>query len=144
MDSFRENAETLIVLTADIVAAHLSNNRVALEDVSNLISSVHAALSGLGDAATRPEGRADPAVSVRASVKKDHLVCLDCGRKLKTLKRHLSVEHELSPAAYRQRWSLPFDYPMTASAYSETRKDLARRFGLGRKPVQRAGKKKKV
>ena len=136
-------SETLITLTSDIVAAHVSNNSVAVEEVSTLISNVYSALSGLGDANVSEEARPEPAVSVRASVKKEHIVCLDCGKKMKMLKRHLSTEHDMSPEEYRQRWDLPSDYPMVAPAYADTRRDLAKKIGLGRKPGQKRGRKKK-
>ncbi len=134
--------ETLITLTSDIVAAHVSNNNVEVADVPTLISNVYSALSGLGEPVETEEERPEPAVSVRSSVKKDHLVCLDCGKKMKMLKRHLSTEHEMSPEEYRQRWDLSSDYPMVAPAYAETRRDLAHKIGLGRKPGQKRGRRK--
>lgn len=137
------NAEMLITLTSDIVASHVSNNSVAIEDVPTLIGNVYSALSGLGTAAPAEEPKPEPAVSVRASVKKDHLVCLDCGKKMKMLKRHLATEHAMSPETYRTRWDLPADYPLVAPDYAETRRDLAVKIGLGRKPGQARGRKKK-
>ena len=134
--------ETLITLTSDIVAAHVSNNNIEVGDVPTLISSVYSALSGLGETVEPEEERPDPAVSVRSSVKKDHIVCLDCGKKMKMLKRHLSTEHDMSPEDYRQRWELPSDYPMVAPAYAETRRDLAKKIGLGRQPGQKRGRRK--
>ncbi|WP_061925068.1 MucR family transcriptional regulator [Altererythrobacter epoxidivorans] len=136
--------ETLITLTSDIVAAHVSNNDVAVGDVPNLITNVYQALSGLGSNAAPAAERPDPAVSVRSSVKKDHIVCLDCGKKMKMLKRHLSTEHDMTPDDYRARWDLAPDYPMVAPAYAETRRDLAKKIGLGRKPGQRRGRRKKT
>ena len=135
--------ETLITLTSDIVSAHVSANSVAVEEVPDLISSVFTALAGLGGDVTIEEQPAEPAVSIRASVKKEHIVCLDCGKKMKMLKRHLSTEHDMSPEEYRQRWNLPSDYPMVAPAYAETRRDLAVKIGLGRKPGQKRGRKAK-
>ena len=134
--------ETLITLTSDIVAAHVSNNGVAVEDVPALISNVYAALAALDGTSVAEVARPDPAVSVRASVKKDHIVCLDCGKKMKMLKRHLSTEHDMTPDEYRQRWDLPGDYPMVAPDYADTRRDLAKKIGLGRKPGQKRGRKK--
>ena len=143
MEEFEPDmSETLITLTSDIVAAHVSNNSVAVDEVSTLISNVYSALSGLGDANVSEEARPEPAVSVRASVKKEHIVCLDCGKKMKMLKRHLSTEHDMSPEEYRQRWDLPSDYPMVAPAYADTRRDLAKKIGLGRKPGQKRGRRK--
>ncbi|RZP19573.1 MAG: transcriptional regulator [Erythrobacter sp.] len=144
MDDTATDNESLITLTADIVSAHLSNNSVDVNSVSDLITNVYAALSGLGEAESAPEARPEPAVSVRASVKKDHLVCLDCGKKMKMLKRHLATEHGLTPEEYRQRWDLSSDYPMVASEYAQTRRDLAKKIGLGRKPGQKPGRKKKA
>lgn len=136
--------ETLITLTSDIVAAHVSNNDVGVGDVPDLITSVFNALSSLGDGSAAQEERPDPAVSVRASVKRDHIICLDCGKKMKMLKRHLSTEHDMTPEEYRVRWDLAPDYPMVAPAYAETRRDLAKKIGLGRKPGQKRGRKKKA
>ena len=135
--------ETLITLTSDIVAAHVSNNSVAVDDVPSLISNVFAALSSLGGGATVAEARPEPAVSIRASVKKDHVVCLDCGKKMKMLKRHLSTEHGMTPDEYRARWELGPDYPLVAPNYAETRRKLAKQIGLGKIPGQKRGRRKK-
>lgn len=134
--------ETLITLTSDIVAAHVSNNGVSVDDVPTLIQNVYSALSSLGTDVETEEPRPDPAVSVRSSVKKDHVVCLDCGKKMKMLKRHLSTEHDMTPEEYRLRWDLPADYPMVAPDYADTRRDLAKKIGLGRKPGQKPARKK--
>ena len=136
-------SETLITLTSDIVAAHVSNNNVEVADVPALITSVYGALAGLGHAAPAAEVRPEPAVAIRSSVKKDHIVCLDCGKKMKMLKRHLNTEHGLSIDEYRARWGLGGDYPMVAPDYAETRRDLAVKIGLGRQPGQKRGRKKK-
>ena len=136
--------ETLITLTSDIVAAHVSNNNVEVDEVSTLISNVFSALSGLGGAAAATQAAPDPAVSIRSSVKKDHLVCLDCGTKMKMLKRHIATEHGLTPEEYRARWGLSADYPLVAPDYAATRRDLAVKIGLGRKPGQKRGRKKKA
>ena len=136
--------ETLITLTSDIVAAHVSNNNVEVGDVPALITTVYQALSGLGGAAPVEEEKPEPAVSVRSSVKKDHLVCLEDGKKMKMLKRHLMTEHGMTPDEYRARWGLGSDYPMVAPDYAETRRDLAVKIGLGRKPGQKRGRKKKT
>ena len=137
-------SEMLITLTADIVSAHVSNNDVRVADVPGLIATVHQALSGLGVPTQVDEVRPDPAVSVRASVKRDHLVCLEDGKKMKMLKRHLMTEHGMTPDEYRQRWGLAGDYPMVAPEYAETRRDLAVKIGLGRKPGQKRGRQKKT
>jgi predicted transcriptional regulator len=126
--------ETLITLTSDIVAAHVSNNSVSVEDVPTLIQSIYGALASLGNEGAASIEAPEPAVSVRSSVKRDHIVCLEDGKKMKMLKRHLMTDHGLTPAEYRTRWSLPSDYPMVAPAYAEKRRDLAKKIGLGRKP----------
>lgn len=136
-------SETLITLTSDIVAAHVSNNSVGVDDVPALIQNVYGALAGLG-AAPQAEVKPEPAVSVRASVKNDHIVCLEDGKKMKMLKRHLMTDHGLTPAEYRARWGLPADYPMVAPDYAEKRRVLAKEIGLGRKPGQRRGRRKKT
>jgi predicted transcriptional regulator len=133
--------ETLITLTSDIVAAHVSNNSVTVEDVPTLIQNVYGALAGLG-VAPQVEEKPGPAVSIRSSVKNDHIVCLEDGKKMKMLKRHLMTDHGLTPAEYRARWSLPADYPMVSPDYAEKRRALAKKIGLGRKPGQRRGRRK--
>jgi predicted transcriptional regulator len=134
--------ELLITLTADIVAAHVSNNSVAVSDVSTLIGNVHAALVGLSGTAAAPEIVLEPAVPVRNSVKRDYIVCLDDGKKLKMLKRHLMTHYGMTPDDYRAKWGLPADYPMVAPAYAEQRRELAKAIGLGRAPG--SGRKKKI
>ena len=138
-----DRAETLITLTSDIVAAHVSNNSVSVEDVTSLIQNVYGALAGLGVAPAADE-KLQPAVSIRSSVKSDHLVCLEDGKKMKMLKRHLMTDHGLTPAEYRARWGLANDYPMVAPEYAEKRRVLAKQIGLGRKPGQKRGRRKKV
>jgi predicted transcriptional regulator len=136
--------ETLITLTSDIVAAHVSNNNVNGEELPSLITSVFGALAGLGGAPAPVETRPEPAVSVRASIKPDYIVCLEDGKKLKMLKRHLMTHYNLTPEQYRQRWNLPADYPMVAPNYAEKRRELAKKIGLGRKPGVRRGRKPKA
>lgn len=138
-----EMSETLISLTSDIVAAHLSNNNVAVEEVPTLIQNVFGALNSLGavePVAEKPE----PAVPVRSSVKPDYIVCLEDGKKLKMLKRYLKTNFDMTPEEYRARWNLPADYPMVAPAYAERRRELAKEIGLGRKPGQQRGRRKKA
>ncbi|QDM40221.1 MULTISPECIES: MucR family transcriptional regulator [Bacteria] len=139
-----DTSEMLITLTSDIVAAHVSNNTISVEEVPALISTVYTALANLGGSAPVEEERPEPAVTVRASVKRDHLVCLEDGKKMKMLKRHLMTEHGMTPDDYRQRWGLNADYPMVAPEYAETRRDLAKKIGLGRKPGQKRGRRKKT
>lgn len=129
--------ETLITLTADIVSAHVSNNSVAVSDLPSLIQNVHLALTGLGQPAPAPEVKLEPAVSVRASVKPDYIVCLEDGKKLKMLKRHLMTHYQMTPEQYRAKWSLPADYPMVAPNYAEQRRTLAKKIGLGTKRRRR-------
>jgi predicted transcriptional regulator len=121
----------LVALTADVVSAHLSNNSVAVEEVPALIQVVHQALANLGNAPEPVEPKQEPAVSIRASVKPDYIVCLEDGKKLKMLKRHLMTHFQLTPAEYRAKWGLPADYPMVAPNYAERRRVLAKEIGLG-------------
>jgi predicted transcriptional regulator len=136
--------ETLITLTSDIVAAHVSNNSVAVDDLPTLITNVFGALAGLGNTAPVIEKAPEPAVSIRASVKPDHIVCLEDGKKLKMLKRHLMTHYNLTPEQYRARWNLPADYPMVAPNYAEKRRELAKKIGLGRKPGAKRGRPAKA
>ncbi|HEY0413233.1 MAG TPA: MucR family transcriptional regulator [Allosphingosinicella sp.] len=127
--------QQLIELTADIVAAHVAYNRVAVGEIGDLVAQVHGALTGLGAPPPAPpqDDRKVGAVSVRASVKPDHLVCLACGRKQKTLKRHLATAHRLTPAQYRADYRLPDSYPMVAPDYARQRREMAIKIGLGQK-----------
>ena len=134
--------DTLLTLTADIVAAHVSNNSVAVNDLPNLIQNVHQALSGISGSTAAPEEKPEPAVSVRASVKPDYIVCLEDGKKQKMLKRHLMTNHGMTPAQYRERWGLPADYPMVAPNYAEQRRTLAKSIGLGTKRRRSRGSAK--
>ncbi|NIJ22663.1 MucR family transcriptional regulator [Sphingomonas japonica] len=129
--------ETLITLTADIVAAHVSNNSVAVSDLPVLIQNVHGALQGLGTPAQAEEVKQEPAVSVRSSIKPDFIVCLEDGKKLKMLKRHLMTHYQMTPEQYRAKWNLPADYPMVAPNYAEQRRTLAKKIGLGTKRRKR-------
>ena len=131
-----ENSE-LLSLTADIVAAHVSNNSVAVGDLPRMIADVYDSLSGLGEAPMPVEEELVPAVAVRSSIKPDFLVCLEDGKKLKMLKRHLKTAYNMTPDEYRQRWGLPSDYPMVAPNYAAQRSKLAKEIGLG----TRRGKK---
>jgi len=132
MDDNEGAEDTLLTLTADIVAAHVSNNSVAVNDLPNLIQNVHAALSGITHSST-PEPKPEPKVSIRSSVKSDAIACLECGKRQKMLKRHLMTNHQMTPADYRQKWSLSPDYPMVAPDYAEQRRTLAKSIGLGTK-----------
>lgn len=124
--------QDLPAMTTTIVAAYLTNKQVAISDVPTLISQVYNTLAGLGDA-PKPavEERPEPAVSVRKSITPDYLICLEDGKKLKMLKRHLKTSYNLSPEEYRERWGLPSDYPMVAPNYAVQRSKLAKQIGLG-------------
>lgn len=121
----------LVDLTADIVSAHVSNNSVAVSDLPLLIKSVHEALKSLNDVEEVEPEKLEPAVSIRASVKPDYIICLDDGKKLKMLRRHLMTHYGMTPDDYRAKWGLPADYPMVAPNYSEKRRALAKEIGLG-------------
>lgn len=124
----------LVGLSADIVSAYVGHNALSVSDLPKLISDVHNALRGLkSGAATIVPTELKPAVSVRKSIAPDYLICLEDGKKFKSLKRHLRTHYDLSPEQYREKWGLPADYPMVAPSYSETRSRLAKDNGLGRK-----------
>jgi predicted transcriptional regulator len=138
-----EGAEdTLLTLTADIVAAHVSNNSVAVNDLPNLIQNVHGALTGISSSSSAPEARPEPKVSIRSSIKPDYIVCLEDGKKQKMLKRHLMTNHGMTPDEYRQKWGLAADYPMVAPNYAEQRRTLAKSIGLGTKRRKTRGRGK--
>jgi predicted transcriptional regulator len=121
----------LIELASGIVAAYVGNNSVQSADLPDLIRNVHASLAGLGS----PEmdvSRQKPAVSVKRSLGEDFLVCLEDGKKFKSLKRHLRTKYDMSPDEYREKWNLPADYPMVAPGYSKHRSMLAKQMGLGK------------
>ena len=137
----------VIEMTSDIVSAYVGNNSVAASDLPALIQSIHRALSGISQGSDVQEpAPKEPAVPVRRSITPDHLVCLEDGRKFKSLKRHLRTKYNMSPEEYRAKWGLPKDYPMVAPNYAKARSDLAKQMGLGqggRKPARapRAAKK---
>jgi predicted transcriptional regulator len=134
-----DNSEQLVTMTADIVAGYVANNLVSVNDIGALITKVHDALASLGGApVVEEEVPLRPAVSVRSSIKPDHIVCLEDGKKLKMLKRHLMTDHGLTPADYRAKWNLPDSYPMVAPNYAEARRGLAVKIGLGRKKGEAA------
>jgi predicted transcriptional regulator len=133
MTDSSEMQETFITLTADIVAAHVSNNSVAVNDLPTLISNVHMALSSLGTPAKPVEVKQEPAVSIRSSIKPEYIICLEDGKQLKMLKRHLMTHYGMTPDDYRAKWGLPSTYPMVAPNYAERRRTLAKAIGLGTK-----------
>ena len=133
--------DIILKLAAQIVSAHLSNNRVAPDELPDLIQKVHRALAVAGvadDASAQPQ----PAVPVKRSVTLDYIVCLEDGKQFKTLKRHLAATYQMTPAQYRERWGLPSSYPMVATNYAKRRAAIAREIGLGRKEATVAAQKK--
>jgi predicted transcriptional regulator len=140
MEDRNATHEGLLTLTAEIVSSHLTNNTVAVSDVPLLIEHVFGTLSRLGSEPKQPEMKQEPAVSVRSSVKPDYIVCLEDGKKLKMLKRHLMTHYNMTPDEYRTKWNLPADYPMVAPNYAQQRRTLAKKIGLGTK---RAGSAKR-
>lgn len=130
----------LLALTTEIVSAYASRNQMSQNELPDLIRRVHGTLNGLGgdeanaEVAAESEAPPTPAVPIKSSVKKDAITCLECGKSFKTLKRHLSTEHGMSPAEYKARWNLDRDYPLVAPSYSKRRADTAKKIGLGRKP----------
>jgi predicted transcriptional regulator len=135
-----ENASggTFIKLTADIVSAYVSNNSVPSSDLPALIGQVHSALtrvsSGQGESPVEPP---KPAISVKKSITADHIVCLEDGKKFKSLKRHLRTQYNMTPEQYREKWGLPADYPMVAPNYAAARSHLAKQMGLGQQRRRR-------
>ena len=121
-------------LTTEIVAAHVSNNTVAMSDLPNLIEQVYKTLSNVDKGLETQSERPTPAVSLRKSVTPEYIICLEDGKKLKMLKRHLMTHYQMTPADYRSKWNLPADYPMVAPNYAEQRRTLAKSIGLGSKP----------
>jgi predicted transcriptional regulator len=132
MSEAKENQAELLQLTADIVASHVSNNSVPTAELGPLIRQVYDSLAALGrDGAAAQAERPQPAVPVRRSITADYIVCLEDGKKLKMLKRHLKTAYNMTPEEYRERWGLPADYPMVAPNYAEQRRELAMKIGLG-------------
>ncbi|MBB4633750.1 MucR family transcriptional regulator [Sphingosinicella soli] len=136
--------QDFLALTADIVSSHVTNNTVAVSDLPILIQNVYAALANLGGVVEAEKPRQEPAVSVRSSIKPDFITCLEDGKKLKMLKRHLMVHFNLTPDQYRAKWNLPADYPMVAPNYALQRQELAKKIGLGTKRTGSGRGKKKA
>ena len=130
------NTGSVLELTANIVAAHLSHNQVTTETLPSLIQAVYQSLATAGKPVAEPTVNSTPAVPVKKSVFPDFIVCLEDGKKLKMLKRHLQTSYGMTPDAYRTKWGLPRDYPMVAPSYASTRSALAKQIGLGRNAVQ--------
>ena len=132
MQSELSDSTDLVAVSAALVAAYVSNNSVPSAELPKLIDDIHAALRSLGaPVSIEPEKKPEPAVSVRKSIRADFIICLEDGRKFKSLKRHIRTRYGLTPAEYRQKWNLPADYPMVAPSYAESRSALAKASGLG-------------
>ncbi len=133
MDTMLATSSDLIVLTAQITSAHCANNTVEADALPGLIHRIYQALASVGEPAAASVEKPTPAVPPKRSVFPDYIVCLEDGKKLKMLKRHLKTAYDMTPDAYRQRWGLPADYPMVAPSYAEKRSALAKQIGLGRR-----------
>ena len=131
MDVSKTNKDELLALTADIVASHVSNNSVPVSDLPVLIEQVFKTLASVGGGDAQTNDRPQPAVPIKRSVTPDYLICLEDGKKLKMLKRHLKTRYSMTPDEYRDRWGLPADYPMVAPNYAKQRRALAKKIGLG-------------
>lgn len=141
MSETGENHGELLEHTSAIVAAHAANNHVLTADLVESIQSVYTTLAGLSVPREQPPVELVPAVLVKKSVTDEHIICLEDGKKLKMLKRHLKTAYDLTPEEYRAKWSMPYDYPMVAPAYARKRQELAKKIGLGRKPKAAPAKK---
>jgi predicted transcriptional regulator len=126
-----DSSNDLLALTTEIVAAHVSNNTVSVGDLPTLINQVYQSLASIGQSPSVSAERPQPAVSIKRSVHSDYIICLEDGKKLKMLKRHLKTAYNMTPEEYRDRWQLPADYPMVAPNYARQRSRLAKEIGLG-------------
>lgn len=132
MAEIEEQNVTFVELTAEIVCAYVGNNAVPASEIPALIKQVHGALTEASAKAAAPEApKLDPAVPVNRSITPDYLICLEDGKKFKSLKRHLRTHYNLTPEEYREKWGLPHDYPMVAPNYARARSELAKKMGLG-------------
>ena len=127
----------LLELTTEIVSSHVANNPVAIQDIPDLIRQVYGTLTTIDQGPSAQADRPQPAVPIKRSITPDNIICLEDGRKLKMLKRHLKTAYNMTPEDYRERWGLPADYPMVAPNYARQRSNLAKKIGLGRKPRRR-------
>lgn len=130
--SEKPNHEDLLHLTTEIASSYFASNSVNAHDIPAVIESVYKTLSGLGQEADAMADRPQPAVPIKKSIQPDYIVCLEDGKKLKMLKRHLKTAYNMSPEEYRERWGLPADYPMVAPSYAQRRSQLAKDIGLGK------------
>jgi predicted transcriptional regulator len=133
-----QESNDLLELTTEIVSSHVANNAVAVQDLPDLIRQVYGTLSTIEQAPSAQADRPQPAVPVKRSVTPDFIICLEDGRKLKMLKRHLKTAYNMTPEEYRERWGLQADYPMVAPNYARQRSNLAKKIGLGTKPRRRS------
>jgi len=133
-----QESNDLLELTTEIVSSHVANNSVAVQDLPDLIRQVYGTLSTIEHAPAAQADRPQPAVPVKRSVTPDFIICLEDGRKLKMLKRHLKTAYNMTPEEYRERWGLQADYPMVAPNYARQRSNLAKKIGLGTKPRRRS------
>jgi predicted transcriptional regulator len=140
MPDNNNGSNELLVLTTEIVSSHVANNTVSVADLPHLIQQVYGTLAGIGGAPASMGARPQPAVAIKKSVTPDFIICLEDGRKLKMLKRHLKTAYNMTPEDYRERWQLPPDYPMVAPNYAKQRSSLAKKIGLGTKPRGRRGR----
>lgn len=132
---------TFIELAADIVSAYVSNNSVAASDLPSLIGDVHSALLRISTGVMEaPVEAPKPAIAVKKSVTPDYIICLEDGKKFKSLKRHLRTQYNMSPEEYREKWGLPADYPMVAPNYAQARSNLAKQMGLGQQRRRKSGR----
>ncbi|WP_339852673.1 MucR family transcriptional regulator [uncultured Nisaea sp.] len=147
-DETREDnldSSELLRMTTDVVSAYLGNNTVAASQISEVISTVHEALTRLNIDVSEPEVEpAKPAVPIRRSITPEYIICLEDGKRLKMLKRHLRTTYNMTPEEYRAKWGLPADYPMVAPNYAAQRSEFAKKIGLGRNTVKRGGRKRKA
>ena len=127
----KQSMKELLEYTTEIVAAHVSNNTVPVADLSDLIHQVYRTLASVESAATTAQERPEPAVPIKKSVTNDYIICLEDGKKLKMLKRHLKTAYNMTPEEYRERWGLPPEYAMVAPSYAAQRSNLAKKIGLG-------------
>ncbi|MEX0299148.1 MAG: MucR family transcriptional regulator [Kordiimonas sp.] len=131
MDDQSSSKEAIMQMATTIVSSHVANNKVDAAELPSLISSVYDTLAGLSEKPTAVTERPKPAVPIKKSIQPDHIVCLEDGKKLKMLKRHLMSHYNMTPEQYRERWGLPLDYPMVAPDYADKRRFLAKKIGLG-------------
>ena len=147
-DETREDnldSSELLRMTTDVVSAYLGNNTVAASQISEVISTVHEARTRLNIDVSEPEVEpAKPAVPIRRSITPEYIICLEDGKRLKMLKRHLRTTYNMTPEEYRAKWGLPADYPMVAPNYAAQRSEFAKKIGLGRNTVKRGGRKRKA